>query len=131
MKYSVTVTLFREGTLFEAVDDYIRQCYSSIECEGEVKPKVKPRIRFPNVAGFCRYLGTGMSDVLTFKSEYPFEYDRLLAIFEDEALNSDVSSTLVSAYMKKRLLYAVEDAPSSAPGEVRYCFEHDIFSDGE
>ena len=128
--HSVTVTLFGEGTLFEAVDDYIRQCYAS-QGDGEDKPKVKPKIRFPNVAGFCRYLGTGISDVLTFKAEYPFEYDRLLAIFEDEALNSDVSSTLLSAYMKKRLLYAVEDAPRTAPGEVRYCFEHDIFADGE
>ena len=127
---SVTVALFKEGTLFSAVEDYIEQCYAS-QADGESKPKVKPKIRFPNVAGFCRYLGTGISDVLVFKTEYPFEYDRLLAIFEDEALNSDVSSTLLSAYMKKRLLYAVEDAPRSVLGEVRYCFEHDVFADGE
>ena len=127
---SVCVRLWREGELFGMVDEYVELCHSTLSA-ADPKTRQKQRIRFPNVAGFCRFLGVGMSDMLVFKSEYPLEYDRLLAIFEDEALNSDVSPTLLSAYMKKRMLYALEDAPKSVPGEVRYCFEHDIFADGE
>ena len=129
---SVCVTLLREGTLFEAVDDYLELCHASASAEDTAaRGRSRLRCRFPNIAGFCRFLGTGLSDVLTFKSEFPFEYDRLIAIFEDEALNSEVSPTLLSAYMKKRMLYALNDAPTALPEEVRYCFEHDIFADGE
>lgn len=128
---SLTVGLYREGALFEMVDEYLELCHALPPPEADAKSRAKPRVRFPNIAGFCRFLGTGISDILIFKSEYPLEYDRLLAIFEDEALNSDVSPTLLSAYMKKRMLYALEDAPRSVPGEVRYCFEHDVFADGE
>ena len=128
---SVTVGLYRDGTLFGMVDEYLELCHASVSTESDAKSRARPRVRFPNVAGFCRFLGTGISDILIFKSEHPLEYDKLLAIFEDEALNSDVSPTLLSAYMKKRMLYALEDAPKTVGGEVRYCFEHDIFADGE
>lgn len=127
---SLTVGLYREGALFGMVDEYLELCHSVTTNETDARSRIKPKARFPNIAGFCRFLGTGISDILIFKSEYPLEYDRLLAIFEDEALNSEVSPTLLSAYMKRRMQYALEDAPRSAPGEVRYCFEHDIFVDG-
>ena len=127
---SVCSDLMREGTFFQAVDDYLDLCHATPE---NIPPKARgrPRERFPNVAGLCRFLGTGLSDMGIFKSEYPIEYDRLLAILEDEALNSEVSPTLLSAYMKKRRLYAVSDVAPLSSEEVRYCFEHDIFADGE
>ena len=127
---SVCSALMSEGTFFQAVDDYLDLCHSTAE---DIPPKARgrPRCRFPNIAGLCRFLGTGLSDMNIFKSEYPTEYDRLLAIFEDEALNSEVSPTLLSAYMKKRMLYAVSDGATLSSEEVRYCFEHDIFADGE
>ena len=59
----------------------------------------------------------------------PDEYDRLVAIFEDEALNADISPNLLSTYMKKRLLYVCDEEPQGT--EVKYCFEHDIYADGE
>ena len=73
----------------------------------------------------------------TLAVRFPNEYDKLIAIFEDEALNSDVSPTLLSAYLKKRLCYSYERSGESdgrredSDKEVRYCFEHDIFADGE
>lgn len=126
---SVCLELMSEGTFFDAVDDYLDLCHA-VE-ETPQKARGRPRGRFPNIAGLCRYLGTGLSDVNLLKSEYPVEYDRLLAIFEDEALNSEVSPTLLSAYMKKRMLYSANEGSPLSCEEVRYCFEHDIFADGE
>lgn len=127
---SVCLELMSEGTFFEAVDDYLDLCHTAAE---DVPPKARgrPRGRFPNLAGLCRYLGTGLSDVNLLRTEHPVEYDRLLAIFEDEALNSEVSPTLLSAYMKKRMLYSPGEGATLSSEEVRYCFEHDIFADGE
>ena len=127
---SVCLELMREGTFFEAVDDYLDLCHTATE-DTPPKARGRPRGRFPNIAGLCRYLGTGLSDINLFKSEHPIEYDRLLAIFEDEALNSEVSPTLLSAYMKKRMLYSAIEGTSLSSEEVKYCFEHDIFADGE
>ena len=62
------------------------------------------------------------------------EYDTLCAMFEDEALNSGLSATLVSAYLKKHLGYG-EKAEASASvceaDKVKLIFEHDIYADGE
>lgn len=127
---SVCSTLMGEGTFFEAVDDYLDLCHTTAE-DTPPKARGRPRGRFPNLAGLCRFLGTGLSDIGVFKAEYPQEFDRLLAIFEDEALNSEVSPTLLSAYMKKRMLYSANEGASLSSEEVRYCFEHDIFADGE
>ena len=64
------------------------------------------------------------------RASNPDEYDRLVAIFEDEALNADISPNLLSTYMKKRLLY-VCDEETTQVGKIKYCFEHDIYADGE
>lgn len=122
--------LCKHGTLWEQCDEYIVYCSASGSDDG----KSKRRTRFPNLAGLCRYLGTGLDDLRLLKEIYPDSYDRLLAIFEDEALNSDVSTTLLSAYMKKRLSFAVEEevkTQKDTTREVCYCFEHDVYADGE
>ncbi len=60
------------------------------------------------------------------------EYDALLAVFEDEALNSGLSPTVVSAYLKHRLGYGekTEEKTAVASEGVKLIFEHDIFEDG-
>lgn len=126
----IMCALCKKGTLWSMCDEYIAHCSPSRESEA----KSKRSGRFPNLAGFCRYVGTGFEDLSRLKEKYPKQYDRLLAIFEDEALNSDVSTTLLSAYMKRRLCFGAEDEQKdrvSSDREITYCFEHDIYADGE
>ncbi len=116
------------GALWDTVEAYLCECRAGGE---DMQRKGKPVSRFPNLAGLCRFAGVGVSRLRSLEEEYPEEYDRLLAVFEDEALNADLSPTLVSSYMKKRLLYAEESKAGKERGEVSYCFEHDIYADGE
>ena len=123
----------RNGLLDGLVEDYINMCHSThLEASEESsRGKVKVRLRFANLAGLCRYMGTGLSDLAALRGDFPDEYDKLLAIFEDEALNAEVSPTLLSAYLKKRIRYGDLPEEKSDSKEVRYCFEHDVFADGE
>lgn len=89
---------------------------------------------FPNLAGFCRFLGGGIEDFDALRAFDPAAADRLCSVFEDEALNCSqlLSPTVVSAYLKHRLGYGEKtEAPSGAEaGEVRVIFDHDINEDG-
>lgn len=61
------------------------------------------------------------------------EMDTLLAMFEDEALNCELSATLVSAYLKKHLGYGEKtEAPrgSCQTEGLKLVFDHDIWEDG-
>lgn len=95
----------------------------------------KKDVRFPNMAGFCRYLGVGVEAFRLCMKERQDEYDTLCAMFEDEALNSGLSATLVSAYLKKHLGYGEKNADGGASvceaDKVKLIFEHDIYADGE
>ena len=90
--------------------------------------------RFPNLAGFCSYLGCGFSQLEAFRLAYPDEWDWLNAVMEDEALNNSalLSPTVLNAYLKRRLGYTDKsDSVSGADcGEMRVIFEHDIGEDG-
>jgi hypothetical protein len=91
---------------------------------------------FPNMAGFCRWLGGGISLVERLREADPEGYDLLCATLEDEALNSSVSPTLLSAYLKRRLGYAdkEEGGKKSTEAEceqIRLVFDHDIMEDGK
>ncbi len=119
--------LLDSGRLYRMADKYIESCRAAPREDGA---KAKRQYRFPNLAGFCRYVRSGLSELWELRVSNPDEYDRLVAIFEDEALNADISPNLLSTYMKKRLLY-VCDEESPQGGEVKYCFEHDIYADGE
>lgn len=91
-------------------------------------------VRFPNVAGFCRYLGIGTDGYAELAREYRCETGQISAAFEDEALNSDMSATLLGAYLKHRLGYdgaVCAKHDNEERGEVRIVFEHDIYEDGE
>lgn len=122
-----------QGTLWEKCDSYISSCSAVESTEAGTVKGAKKRSRFPNLAGLCRYLGTGLDDLRMLKEDYPESYDRLLAVFEDEALNYDASATVLSSYMKKRLLFSSDIEGDKAPTAhgVSYCFEHNIFDDGE
>ncbi len=127
-RYKGLCSLCRTGKLWRAVDKYLESCCLS---DGESDKKSRTHERFPNLAGLCRYTSSGISELSRLKEEYPEEYDRLLAVFEDEALCACGSATLMSAYMKKRLLYSEEKTTQTDTLEVSYSFEHDIYADGE
>ena len=85
---------------------------------------------FPNLAGFCRFIGISTSELEAFGKDNPNDYGIILTVLEDEALNSGLSPALVSAYLKKRLGYdATKALETSSQLEIK--FEHDIFEDGE
>lgn len=137
--------LCKDGRIDASLADYLRSCYPS-ESDGKSeaaltpepqnerkarKSKDTPKICFPNLAGFCRYLGIGTGELERFGASHPEEYGRILAVFEDEALNSGLSATLVSAYLKKRLGYDSSRQGYTDAAGLQVSFDHDIFEDGE
>ncbi len=88
--------------------------------------------RFPNIAGFARKLGVGVSSIKNIESRWPDQYGALLAIFEDEALNSDKNATILNTYIKERLNFGEKkEGEATLPmGNVQLVFEHDIGEDG-
>ena len=86
--------------------------------------------RFPNIAGFCRYLGIGHRKYLELAELYPEEISQISAAFEDEALNSEKPAALIGAYLKTRLGYDRKKCDGQGAG-LSVFFEHDILSDGE
>ena len=118
--------MVRRGKLPMYLEKYVRECKQAEDG--------KKGGRLPNLAGFCRFLGCGVGEVETLRLTHPVESDYLLAVMEDEALNTPaVSPTVVSAYLKRRLGYAEKSdaaAVQTECGEVRLIFEHDISEDG-
>ncbi len=114
--------------MIEAAKGYIERCYAAGDGS-------KKEARFPNMAGFCRYLGVGVEAFRRLMRERQEEYDTLCAMFEDEALNSGLSATLMSAYLKKHLGYGERGGePGSSVSEadrIKLIFQHDIYADGE
>lgn len=108
-----------------AVAEYIELC------RGESFGKGKGR--FPNLAGFCRHLGVGVEALEEAFADDREGYGALCAVFEDEALNSELSPTLINSYLKQRLGYGEKTERGSASlelPEVKLVFDHDIFEDG-
>ena len=121
-----------EGRLPALMDAYLLSCRLG---DGEESGSSKKRERsFPNLAGFCRHLGCGVSSADRLRHSHPELYARLCAILEDEALNASISPNLLSAYLKRRLGYAEEKetaAVSTSCEQLRLVFEHDILEDGK
>jgi hypothetical protein len=106
---------------------YILHCRE--ECGGN--PKSAGRI--PNVAGFCRFLGVTLSDFDRLKSTRPEIHGALCAALEDEALNSQMTATILSIYLKHRLGYLEEkheERSVTDSGQLRLIFDHYAFEDG-
>ena len=109
--------------IVERAKDYVERC-------GTVEGKKQGR--FANLAGFCGELGVGLDTYLREMVARPEEDDAIKAILEDAALNSDLSATLVSAYLKARLGYGEKpkDQHACDSGQLQLIFEHDIYQDG-
>ena len=66
--------------------------------------------------------------------KYPDEFEKLSAVFEDEALNSQISPSLLSTYLKRRLGYGDSSdfsGTEAQSAQLKLIFDHDIFIDGE
>lgn len=116
------------GKILNLLNEYIIAC-ANAQSENAKSQKNTPPSAFPNFAGFCRFLGASVSELEALCEKFPEHYARMLAILEDEALNSKLSPTIVSAYMKKRLGYDKAALPQSS-SQLEIKFEHDIFEDG-
>ena len=126
----------RKGTLGRMLEKYLQRCHQPIHdtalAEGKKRGEKAVGSSFPNLAGFCRFVHLGTDELLSLAEEYPDEIDRLLAILEDEALNSAMPPALLSIYLKKRLRYEREDEPTEPDATgISVHFEHDILRDGE
>ena len=128
--------LFEHDLILEKLEDYVSLCISVPEgSENDEKKKTKKpkghKYSFPNLAGFCRYLKISTEEFEKLSADHPIIYERILTVLEDEALNSELSPTLVSAYLKKRIGYESVPTQKSAVQGLQISFEHDIFEDGE
>ena len=117
------------GKILNLLNEYIIACTSNQKVSEAAKESKTPSL-FPNIAGFCRFLKISTVELEEFGKKFPEDYNRLLTILEDEALNSKLSPTILSAYMKKRLNYD-RSSPIESNTQLEIKFEHDIFEDGE
>lgn len=116
-----------EGKIDAEFGSYLLQCRA--ECGGN--PKSAGRI--PNVAGFCRFLGATLSDFDRLRSTRPEIHGAICAALEDEALNSQMTATILSIYLKYRLGYSEEkkeERTVTDSGQLRLIFDHDAYEDG-
>ena len=130
------VNAFRRQNYDRLLEKYIASCHPLPEEDGTISPKASKKTegRFPNLAGFCRFLHIGTEDLTELSEEYPDAIAYVYAVLEDEALNSSVSPTLLTAYLKRRLGYDREperkDKPMPTDLQPIIRFEHDIYGDG-
>ena len=118
----------RRCELIPLAEEYVRSCRESESRNGK-----KSYERFPNIAGFARTLGVGVSTLKKIRNLFPDQYGAMLALFEDEALNSTQSASILSAYMKEHLGFGEkkEGGAILGVGDVKLVFEHDITTDGQ
>ena len=121
----------RRDAIQSLLDKYIRACRPREEGES-ASPTKKGSVpdRFPNLAGFCRFVGVTPEDLENLADEYPEQIHGLYATLEDEALNSALPAAVLSVYLKKRLGYE-ETRTDNDPTSIQICFEHDVMQDGE
>ena len=120
------------GEITALLNQYLLTCHAENTQDISQDSKKKPRKEstFPNLAGFCRFIGISTSELESFGKSNAAEYGKILTVLEDEALNSGLSPALISAYLKKRLGYdSAKQQELCSQLEIK--FEHDIFEDGE
>ncbi|MBQ8510561.1 MAG: hypothetical protein IJ493_11710 [Clostridia bacterium] len=105
---------FRSGRkLIEAIDAYVTECRSV-----DTKKPI-----FANIAGFCRSAGISVGDYLSLKKRFPAEFELAGAYFEDAALNSGATASLVGMYLRQYGYWG-------KPAEDEVVCEHDLYEDG-
>lgn len=95
------------------IKEYIDECHNA--------DSKKPI--FANVAGFCRFAGISVNDFLKLKRQFPTEFENAGAYFEDAALNSNATATLVGMYLRQYGFWG-------APVEDEVICDHDMIADG-
>ena len=126
---STMIRAAASGRLLRKLKEYLLSCRPPPDADAKKKP-----CGFPNLAGFCRFLGCGVSSLDELRAAYPEQYELVCATLEDEALNFSPSPTVLTAYLKQRLGYG--EKPESVPsgsaecGQLQLIFEHDITEDG-
>ena len=120
----------RRGELIPLAEEYIKEC--KLESAKEREWGRKACERFPNLAGFARRLNVGVATLKKVEGRWPEQYGLLLALFEDEALNSEKSTTILNAYMKEHFGFGEKKESDAvlSMGDVKVVFEHDISEDG-
>ena len=115
--------LMQSGKIEGKLHEYLQACHG----EGEDGA-------FPNLAGFCRYLGVGLHTFAELGECYPAAYDAVMTQLEDEALNAHRlpadSAMLTAAYFKRRLGYDGEAVVGKGGERVSVMFDHDIMQAG-
>lgn len=120
----------KRGKLKRLLELYLKSC----QREGDADAK-KNTATFPNLAGFCRFIGCGLAAMELLRDGNPEVYDYVCTVLEDEALRYSVSPTVMSAYLKQRLGLGEKPGDSGTKstecGQLKLVFEHDILEDGE
>jgi hypothetical protein len=117
----------------DLVEKYVIHCLmldgENDEEQGSKPKKKGKKSRFPNLAGFCRFYGFTKTDIEKLKTRKPLQYESLCMVFEDEALNSELSPTVLNAYLKRYLGYADKTKGERGMWEgeqIQLVFDHDI-----
>lgn len=119
-------TSAKQKRLLMLLDEYVDACRPPPEADTK-----KASGKFANLAGFCRFLGCGISHLQKLCTDVPRLYDLICTTLEDELLICSPSPSLLSYYLKKRLGYDEKEETSSAScGQMRLVFDHDILEDG-
>lgn len=117
----------RNGRLNAKLNNYLNECRAPPDEECNHGKRKNAEDRIPNLAGFCRSVGCGLSAFDELLYEFPHLADYLCAVFEDEALNAIRSPAFWNAHFKERFGVHSEVPDNAAPVLV---FEHDIEEDG-
>lgn len=99
--------------LLSIIQLYVDECKNA-----DVKKPI-----FANVAGFCRFAGISVGEFLSFKRKFPREFENAGAYFEDAALNSGATATLVGMYLRQYGFWG-------APVDDEVICDHDMLADG-
>ena len=108
--------------------EYVESCRPPPDAD----PKRSPP-KLPNLAGFCRYIGCGISEFDRLREYDPPLAESIRTALEDELLSACTSATILSLYMKKRLGYEGDGEAVGSElhtGAMRLIFDHDIMEDG-
>ena len=139
-RYKEVRRAFRDGDMQVLLGRYLHACLTPIDYgyadaddgespadAGKRSKRGEGRGRLPNPAGFCRFLGLDRGAFFRLGEEFPTEVGKILAVFEDEALNSELSASVLGLYLRSLLGGDEREAEESG---ISVTFDHDILADG-
>lgn len=100
--------------LLTSINNYIEDCREKSDGKKPI---------FANVAGFCRYIGISVGSFMSLKKKYPDDFEIAGAYFEDAALNSGATATLVGLYLRQYGFWGQQ-------AEDETVCDHDLYADG-